>query len=117
MRYHLSDAEVDPRTLLGARQVPHHLAEVHGADGDPARAVLQDFVNAFEPRDLARLHELTAQGIGYGVEVASSMYDDDLEPGDEPFAGVLVRASFRGDEVVVSRAAFARLVDAMVALA
>lgn len=117
MRYHLTDDEADPSKLLGARQYSHHLAEVQGAEDGGARAVLQDFVNAFRPRYLERLRELTAQGVGYGVEIAGSTYDDDLEPGDEPFEGVLVKATFRGDEVVLSREAFQRLVDAMVALA
>lgn len=116
MRYHLSDEDADPTRLLGARQASHHLAEVQGADDGGARAVLQDFVNAFQPRQLAQLRELTAQGVGFGVDVAGSMYDDDLEPGDEPFEGVLVTAHFRGDEVVLSREAYRRLVDAMVAL-
>ncbi|HET9624568.1 MAG TPA: hypothetical protein VFP84_24535 [Kofleriaceae bacterium] len=47
--------------------------------------MLQDFVNAFQQHELAQLKELTDAGIGYGVEIASSMYDDDLEPGEEPF--------------------------------
>ena len=117
MRFHLTDDEADPSKLLAARQASHHLAEVNGADEDGARAVLQDFVNAFQPGQLERLRELTARGVGFGVEIAGSMYDDDLEPGDEPFEGVLITAYFRGDEVVLSREAFRRLVDAMVALA
>lgn len=117
MRYQLSDEEADPTRLLGARQASHHLAEVQGAEDGGARAVLQDFVNAFQPRQLERLRQLTADGVGFGTEIAGSMYDDDLEPGDEPFEGVLITASFRDDEVVLSREAFRRLVDAMVALA
>lgn len=117
MRYQLSNEEADPKKLLAAPTTSQHLAEVVGSDANGARSVLQDFVNAFRPRELARLKELTDAGVGFGVEIASSMYDDDLEPGDEPFEGVLIRANFRDDEVVVSRDAFRRLVDAMVALA
>lgn len=116
MRYQLSDEEADPNQLLVAPGERHHLADVVGADKSGARTVLQDFVNAFQPHELTRLKELTDADVGYGVEIASSMYDDDLEPGDEPFEGVLVRANFRGEEVVLSRNAFKRLVDAMVAL-
>ena len=111
----MSDDEVDPAVLLIASANAYHLAEVVGADQDPARGVLQDFVNAFHGRYLTRLVELTRAGVGFGVEVAGSMYDDDLEPGDEPFEGVLVTAYFRAESVVMSRAAFARLVDAIVA--
>lgn len=117
MRYQLSNEESDPRKLLTSPEMSHRLADVVGSDGGGARSVLQDFVNAFQPRELARLKELTDAGVGFGVEIASSMYDDDLEPGDEPFEGVLIRANFRNDEVVLSREAFKRLVDAMVALA
>ena len=117
MRYQLSNEESDPKKLLTSSEVSHHLAEVVGSDAGGARSVLQDFVNAFQPRELLRLKALTDAGIGFGVEIASSMYDDDLEPGDEPFEGVLIRAHFRSDEVVLSRGAFKRLVDAMVALA
>jgi hypothetical protein len=116
VRYQLSNEEADPKTLLAAPEVSHHLAEVVESDTGGARSVLQDFVNAFQPRELARLKELTDAGIGFGVEIASSRYDDDLERGDEPFAGVLIRANFRNDEVVLSREAFKRLVDEMVAL-
>lgn len=117
MRYQLTDEAADPRTLLGARQEPHHLAEVQGAASDPARAVLQDFVNAFSPRRLAELKACTDREVGFGIELVSTMYDDDLDPGDEPFTGVLISAHYRDDEVVLSRAAYARLVDAMLALA
>lgn len=117
MRYQLSNEEADPKKLLTSPEVHHNLADVVGSDAGGAHLILQDFVNAFQPHELARLKELTDAGVGFGVEIANFQYDDDLEPGDEPFEGVLIRSNFRGDEVVLSREAFKRLVDAMIALA
>lgn len=115
MRYVLSDDEVDPARILKPRSAPYLIADVVGGESG-AMAVVQNFVHQFRRKNLARLRELTDQGIGYGGEVASAMFDDDLEPGDEPFEGVLLTSQIYEDQVVLSRTAYKRLIDAMVAL-
>ncbi|MBA3821088.1 MAG: hypothetical protein H0X17_19540 [Deltaproteobacteria bacterium] len=110
----LTDADADPAALLTDPPYPSLLAGVVGAEQGGAAAVLQDFVSAIGVEHVERLRELTASEVGYGVEMAGSSYDDDLEPGDEPFEGVLITTSMRDDAVVLSRAAFARLVQALV---
>jgi hypothetical protein len=51
-----------------------------------------------------------------GHEGGHSTYDDDLDPSDEPFEGVLIGSQFSMDTAVLSRAAYKRLVDALLAL-
>ncbi|MDQ3370747.1 MAG: hypothetical protein M3680_35465 [Myxococcota bacterium] len=114
MRYVLTDADADPAAWLTAPPYPYLLAGVAGAEQGGVAAVLQDFVSAIGVEHVERLREVTAAEVGYGVEMAGSMYDDDLEPGDEPFEGVLITTNMRDDAVVLSRAAYARLVQAMV---
>lgn len=115
MRYLLTDDEVDPARILKPRSAPHVIADVVGGERG-AMAVVQIFVHQFRRRDLERLREATRKGIGIGGEVAGSTFDDDLEPGDERFDGVLLVSQLHDDEVVLSRAAYERLVDAMLAL-
>jgi hypothetical protein len=115
MRYVLTDDDVDPARILRPRSSPHWIADVAFAEAGPM-AVVQNFVHQFRRRNLPRLRELTEQGIGFGGEVANSMFDDDLEPGDARFEGVLLTSQIYDDEVVLSRAAYKRLVDAMLAL-
>lgn len=115
MRYVLSDDDVDPARVLKPRSAPYLIADVVGGETG-AMAVVQNFVHQFRRNALARLRELADQGIGLGGEVAGSMFDDDLEPGDELFEGVLLTSQIYDDQVVLSRAAYKRLVDAMLAL-
>lgn len=114
MRYVLSDDEVDPSRILRPRSAPHVIADVAGGESG-AMAVVQVFVHQFRRRDLERLRDATKKGIGIGGEVAGSTFDDDREPGDEPFQGVLLVSQIHEDEVVLSRDAYRRLVDAMLA--
>lgn len=58
MRYQLNDEDADPNKLLTSPGMSHHLARVVGSDMGGAPSVLQDFVDAFQPRELARLKEL-----------------------------------------------------------
>ena len=113
MRYLLTDHEADPALLLRPATALDRCADVIGHEAGGPAAVLHDFVTAFRPAQLPRLQELTARNVGFGVETASSMFDDDLDSENEPFEGVLIVAPFRGDEVVVSRAAYKRFVAAM----
>jgi len=115
VRYQLGDEEVDPKRILKPRTANHRIAEVEGGESG-AMAVVQNFVHGFRPHHLPRLREQTDRGAGYGHEAASSMFDDDLEPGDEPFEGVLITSNIRSDEVVMSRAAYKRLIDALLDL-
>lgn len=115
MRYVLRDDEVDPAHILKPRFAPYVIADVVGGESGPM-AVVQLFVHQFRRRHLEMLREATEKGIGVGGEVAASMFDDDLEPGDERFDGVLLVSQLHDDEVVLSRAAYERLVHAMLAL-
>jgi hypothetical protein len=114
MRYVLRDDAADPAMLLTEPRREEAVAGIVGAEAGGAAAVLGDFVAGLDRRRLPRLAELTAQGAGYGHEFAASMFDDDLEEDDEPFEGVLISAQFRDDDVVMSRAAYGKLVAALV---
>jgi hypothetical protein len=114
VRYWLSDEEADPARLLRARTASYRIAEVAGGEGGAA-AVLQNFVHGLRAHHLPVLRAQTERGAGFGTEIASSMYDDDLEPDDEPFEGVLVSSNILQDEVVLSRTSYKRFVDALLA--
>jgi hypothetical protein len=116
VRYRLSDEEADPARLLLPRAAPFRLAEVAGAESGGAPAVVQNFVHGMRPQYLPLLRRQTEREAGFGHDVAASMYDDDLDPDDEPFEGVLITSQVIDDEVVLSREAYERLVDALLAL-
>lgn len=65
------------------------------------------------PDPRARLGALTDRWIGYGSDRGYSIFDDDLEPNEEPFTGVRLVSNRLPDEVILSRAAYRRLVDAI----
>jgi hypothetical protein len=115
VRYRLSDEEADPARLLRPRTTSYRIAEIEGGESGPA-AVLQNFVHGLRSHHLPLLRAQTQQGAGFGTEIASSTYDDDLEPNEEPFEGVLLTSNIRKDEVVLSRTAYKRLIDALLAL-
>lgn len=116
MRYVLRDDDVDPRRLLRPRSDPHVLADVAGAADGGAAAVLQAFVGVFRARDLEWLRDTTARGVGCGTEFGHSTFDDDLDPEEERFQGVRLRSSLLRDEIVMSKSAYGRLVEALLAL-
>jgi len=112
MRYQLDDQDLAPERVLVSPRYDHTLADVANLV-PPAADVLRDFVEGIQPHHLAQLAELAASGAGFGHEIASSTYDDDVDSDVVPFEGVLITAEFRPDEVVMSRHAYARLVDAL----
>jgi hypothetical protein len=95
MRYRLEDKDLDPARLLAAPRYDHTIADVVGADEGGAAAVLRDFIEGVPLGELSHLQSQAARGAGSGHEFASSMYDDDLDEGDEPFEGVLNVLSVR----------------------
>lgn len=77
------------------------LVEVSGTH--PAMPLFQDFFCLFTWRLLPWLGRCAAAQVGIGHELASTTYDDDLDPDEEPFEGVLLIAHFRDQAIVLSR--------------
>jgi len=121
LRYYISNDEADLKNLV-APAAGDHFVEVAGTGA--GRAVLVDFIDGFlaDERCLQRLRECTLRDLGFGTEHGGSLFDDDIDGNMEPFEGVLVHvtdfasSSGRDEEVVLSRVAFKRLVNAMVSL-
>lgn len=113
MHYVLDDEQASPDRLLLPSSQEGRVAEVVGASEGGAAAVIGDFIAGIQPRYLGDLRELTANGIGFGHDFASAGFSEDLEPDEEPFDGVRIVAQFRDDDVVMSKAAYVRLVNAL----
>lgn len=87
---------------------PSRLVEVV----DPqAHVVYGDWLGVLDWQQLELLASCTASEVGFGHELAFSIYDDDGDAAAEPFEGVRITATYRdGEHVVVSRRDYDRIV-------
>jgi hypothetical protein len=100
---------IDDATVLATTLIPY-ASGVADLVAGPELAPLRLLVQAAGWRQLDFLARTAADAVGAGLEVVATMYDDDLDPDDEPFAGVRILDTLDRDSIVVSRRAYETVV-------
>lgn len=104
MTRYILDSEVDS-IILERHSDKDYVARFSATS--PELDLLNGFLGHLRWEDLDFFAMCIARGAGCGFDVTSTHYDNELEPNEEPFAGVKIYDDFEED-VVLSRQAYER---------
>ncbi|MDA8017680.1 MAG: hypothetical protein MPN21_09555 [Thermoanaerobaculia bacterium] len=89
------------------------------ADGPDGLWLVRDLIDGLTWNSLRTLVSCVSRQVGFGTDLVSLTYDDDLDDDETPFEGVRFEHAFEDDVLILSRAEmddlFARFLETLLA--